>query len=122
MKKTKKISDNKRWQELLDSRNSTTFSCLVDNKVLIRRVPLNYEVRDKDHVDTPHFYSTLRNAVKAAMECLLVKKLKRHDKLEEIIKAIDRLHKKVDDVIPDITTITDNLEDSCRKRGKKKKK
>lgn len=108
------------WQTLLEERKKTTFSCLIENRILIRRIPLNYEVREKDSVETPTYYSTLRDAMKAAIEHLMIKKLKCYDNVEGVIKAIDRLNKKIDDMIPDFSIYNDNLEKVTQTKGRKK--
>ena len=65
MKTKKKVenTDKTAWEELLKLAKKDDFSMIIDENILIRRIPHNYEVVYKKEVSTPCYYGSFKNAV-----------------------------------------------------------
>ena len=118
MPKKKNESQSTHWEQAIAHSRNDPFSCVIEGIVLIRRIPLNYEVLDKDHTNSPFYYQTLQDAIQKVIRILLDKKLKRADTLEKILKAIEKLDKHVEDVVPDFTVFNDKMDSIKRKKKK----
>jgi len=100
--KEKKEKAKSFWEYKVEEvTRGTEWHFFVGNSVLIRRIPYNFEVIYRKH-PVSFYYGSLRSAVKHAIQCMEEQKIKNIHEIEEVLKVLGRVEKKVDEVLPDI--------------------
>ena len=98
-KKTKKENPTDTWKALKKTAKEDKFSILIDNSIIIRRVPFNYEVIEKNNVNHPCYYGRLEEAFRKVVDYMVDGIAKPHTAPGEVLEELHKIYAKIDRLI-----------------------
>lgn len=107
---TESLDERGFWAIKLAEAKKGGYYFVVDNRVLIRRIPLNYEVVTKES-GVAFYYPTFKRALKYAVDYLAGRRLQRNSTVEKLLESILRLEKKIDNILPDVIKSLEEYEE-----------
>jgi len=110
--KNKETQMNVFWENKVDeTKREGAWHFFIGKNILIRKIPYNYEFIAKETCISC-YYNTLQGAVKKAVDHLAARRMQGSDTVEALLASLQRLEKKVEEILPEIKKSIDAYEET----------